>query len=87
MMPWNRSNKILYSGPATVATRRAWCRRPASGGDPQRQSESAEPLAFLAEDVIANPFECTRVSCDEGETDGVLVRYEQVGVAAPQEEW
>jgi len=37
--------------------------------------------------VVANPFERARVSCDEGETGGVLVRYEQVGAAAPQEEW
>jgi len=37
--------------------------------------------------VVANPFERARVSCDEGGTGGMLVRYEQVGAAAPQEEW
>jgi hypothetical protein len=88
MIPRNRSDKILHKRPggrgasASLATR---CVGEVirSVGASRRQSLWLSSLRVVAADL----FERARDSCDEGETSGVLVRYGQVGVAAPQEEW
>jgi hypothetical protein len=88
MIPRNHSNKILQKRPggrgdsASLATR---CVGEVirSVGASRRQSLWLSSLRVVA----ADPFERARGSCDEGETGDVLVRYEQVGAAAPQEEW
>jgi hypothetical protein len=88
MIRRNRSNKILYkrpSGHVDSASPASRCVGEVirSVGASRRQSLWLSSLRVVA----ADPFERARGSCDEGETRGVLVRYEQVGAAAPQEEW
>jgi hypothetical protein len=84
----SRSNKILHKRPgghgdsASLASR---CVGEVirSVRASQRQSLWLSSQRMVAADL----FQRARGSCDEGETGGVLVRYEQVGAAAPQEEW